>query len=76
MIWKSVANKILKLIILLIIAAALTGCYETKKQSYSERRGLMLLQPKEYARNKPLKFDKQKMKKQLQKKTKKRDKRR
>jgi len=67
----------MKKFILILFLLLFTSCVGTRySRDYSERRGLMLLKPNEYARNKPLKFDKDKLKKQLQKKTKKRDKRR
>lgn len=39
-------------LILILCLFLLLGCYETKKESYSERRGLMLLEKNEYVRNK------------------------
>jgi len=49
----------------------LSGCYETKRQSYSERRGLMLLEKHEYARNQGVYKPSKKRKKNVSKKIKK-----
>ena len=53
----------------------LTGCAGSKKQSYSERRGLMLLETHEYFRNKGVYKPSKKYKKNISKKVKKAQKR-
>lgn len=62
----------MKKIILILILLFFSGCVSTSKynRDYRERRGLMLLQPNEISRNKPLKYSKIKAKKQLAKKIK------
>ncbi|NMC59750.1 MAG: hypothetical protein GYA51_10265 [Candidatus Methanofastidiosa archaeon] len=62
----------MKKILLFLLFLFLISCAPTSKynKDYQERRGLMLLQPNEMARNKPLKYSKVKAKKQLAKKIK------
>jgi len=62
-----------KKIILILFLLFFSSCASTSKynRDYRERRGLMLLQPNEISRNKPLKYSKIKAKKQLAKKIKK-----
>jgi len=49
----------MKKFILILCLLILSSCFETKKQAYTERRGLMMMEKHEYARNqkvyKPLK---------------------
>jgi hypothetical protein len=60
-----------KLILILCLLILTPACASTRyNRDYNERKGLMLLRPNEYTRNKPLKFDKEKLKKQLRKKNK------
>jgi hypothetical protein len=40
-----------KLFIILLCGIFFSGCYETRRHGYTERRGLMLLEKCEYARN-------------------------
>lgn len=40
-----------RLILYIILLFFLSGCYETKKEAYTSRRGLMLMEKHEYARN-------------------------
>lgn len=75
MIWKLAVRYIYKYVLLILICLMLTGCYETKKQAYTERRGLMMLEQNEYARNKGV-YKPSKTKKYLDRKIKKRDKKR
>jgi hypothetical protein len=72
-IWKSAAKYIYKYVLLILIILALGGCYETKRQAYSERRGLMMLDKHEYSRNQGV-YKPSKVKKQVDRKIKKRDK--
>lgn len=66
----------MKKFILILCLLILSSCASTKySKDYKERRGLMLLEPNEYARNKPLKYSKAKSKKILQKKIKKQERR-
>ncbi len=37
--------------ILFLVLISFSSCYETKRHAYTERRGLMLLEKHEYARN-------------------------
>lgn len=57
-----------KLITLLLCCLFLVGCYETHRQGYSERRGLMLLEKHEYARNQGIYKPTKKYKKNISKK--------
>lgn len=63
----------IKYVLLFLTFLALSGCYETKKQAYSERRGLMMLEKHEYASNQGV-YKPSKNKKILARKIKKRDK--
>lgn len=66
---------IYKYVLLLVTFLALSGCYETKHRAYSERRGLMMLEKHEYARNQGV-YKPSNTKKVLDRKIKKRDKKR
>jgi hypothetical protein len=43
---------IISVLIVLVLSAASTGCASGKKKSYSEKRGLMLLENTQLGRNK------------------------
>jgi hypothetical protein len=60
-----------KFIILILCSLFLFGGGCAASKDYEARRGLMLLEPNEIPRNKPLKFSKKKYKKFLEKKHKK-----
>jgi hypothetical protein len=53
----------------LILILLFIGCSPTKEASYKERKGIMLLKPEEYDRNKPYKPSK--LKRTIHKKAKK-----
>lgn len=55
-------KSICKVIIVLILFLFSTGCAPTREASVNERKGIMLLKPEEYARNKPYKPSKKKQK--------------
>ena len=74
MIWKLIVRYIYKYVLLILLILALGGCYETKKQAYTERRGLMMLEKHEYSQNQGV-YKPSSWKKQLDRKIKKRDKR-
>jgi hypothetical protein len=61
-------------ILFLVLLIFLSGCGASK--DLQARRGLMLLEPNEIPRNKPLKYSKKKTKKILHKKSKKKLKKR
>jgi len=60
----------MKKFILILCFLIISGCYETKKQAYTGRRGLMMMEQHEYSRNqkayKPSNT-KKKLKKKIQK---------
>lgn len=58
-------------IVLLLCLIFFSGCYETRRQSYSERKGLMLLEKHEYSRNQGIYKPAKKYKKNISKKIKK-----
>lgn len=60
---------ILILVCLLLLPSCANSRYGSRRDVHA-RGGLMLLNPNEFARNKPLKFSKTKMKKQLARKIK------
>jgi len=64
--------------LIIILCCLMLSCAPTSRynRDYQERRGLMLLQPNEISRNKPLKYSKVKAKKQLAKKIKKEERKR
>jgi hypothetical protein len=61
-------RRIVKYLILLFLVFSVIGCYSTKKKSYIGRKGLMMLNTEEFARNKPYKPSK--LKQQVKKKAK------
>jgi len=61
-------KKILLLFILSIFI--FPSCYETKRQGYTERRGLMMLEKHEYGRNQKLYKPSKKRKKNITQKVK------
>ena len=64
----------MKKFIIILCLLLLSSCVSIKHtKSYTQKRGLMLLQPNEFARNKPLKYSKVKALKILRKKIKRQD---
>lgn len=55
-------HRINKYLILIYSILFLLSCSPTREASYKEREGIMLLNPEEYARNKPYKKSKLKQK--------------
>ena len=55
-------ERLIKYLIIIFLAFFLVSCSPTRKASFKNRAGLMLLNPEEYARNKPYKPSKQKQK--------------
>ena len=62
---------VLKVVVIILCGIFLCGCYETKRHGYTERRGLMLLEQHEYARNQDVYKPAKKYKKNIPKKIKK-----
>jgi len=61
-----------KLVIIFLISIFIfPSCYETKRQGYTERRGLMMLEKQEYSRNQGVYKPTKKYKKNVSKKVKK-----
>jgi hypothetical protein len=58
-------------IIFLVCIIIFPSCYETKRQGYTERRGLMMLEKHEYSRNQGVYKPNKKYKKNVSKKVKK-----
>lgn len=59
------------ILLFLLFIFILPSCYETKRQGYTERRGLMMLEKHEYARNQGVYKPAKKYKKNVSKKIKK-----
>lgn len=59
------------IILFLLCIFIFPGCYETKRQGYTQRRGLMMLEKHEYARNQGVYKPTKKYKKNVSKKIKK-----
>jgi len=57
-----------KCIILFLCIFLFSGCYETKKQSYTSRKGLMLMKKSEYDKNQKL-YKESKTLKQIKRKS-------
>lgn len=67
---KLMSFRIVPFCILFVTLIIYSGCYETRRHAYTERRGLMLLEKHEYARNQRVYKPAKKYKKNISKKIK------
>lgn len=69
---KLMSFRIVLFCVLFVTLIIYSGCYETRRHAYTERRGLMLLEKHEYARNQGAYKPSKKYKKNVPKKIKQR----